>query len=284
MAPPTYGDLGKHARDIFGKGFHFGVVKLDVKTKTSSGVEFTKGCVANHETGKISGSLEGKYLLNDYNTTVTAAWNTANVISSQIELEDFLVKGLKVSVDSTYNLPTNTKDGKISAEYHHSLVNLAGDVDLNLQGGPLVNASAVLGHGPYTVGYQIAYDSAKSKLTKNNVGLSMAGNDYVFFANVNDGQVFGSSVFKKLSPELECGFTLGWTASANTTSIGVGTKYQIDETSCVRAKLNNSRQVGLGYQQKISDGISLTLSTLIDGKNFNQGGHKVGLSLEFQTQ
>ena len=31
MAPPTYGDLGKAARDVFGKGFHFGLVKLDVK-------------------------------------------------------------------------------------------------------------------------------------------------------------------------------------------------------------------------------------------------------------
>ena len=33
MAPPTYGDLGKSARDVFGKGFHFGLVKLDVKVK-----------------------------------------------------------------------------------------------------------------------------------------------------------------------------------------------------------------------------------------------------------
>jgi hypothetical protein len=30
------------------------------------------------------------------------------------------------------------------------------------------------------------------------------------------------------------------------------------------------RQLGLGYQQKIGKGISLTLSTLIDGRNFNQ--------------
>ena len=49
-----------------------------------------------------------------------------------------------------------------------------------------------------------------------------------------------------------------------------------------RAKINNSSQIGLGYQQKIRDGINITLSTLIDGKNFNQGGHKVGLALEFE--
>ena len=81
MAPPTYGDLGKSARDVFGKGFHFGLVKLDVKVredgcyntiardnifpccsmelwllfqgKSSSGVQLTSGGVTNQETGKV---------------------------------------------------------------------------------------------------------------------------------------------------------------------------------------------------------------------------------------
>ena len=43
MAPATYGDLGKTARDVFGKGYHFSLLKLEVKTKTTSGVEFTSG-------------------------------------------------------------------------------------------------------------------------------------------------------------------------------------------------------------------------------------------------
>lgn len=66
MAPPTYGDLGKNARDVFGKGYHFGLWKLDVKTKTASGVEFSYGGVSNHETGKVFGSLETKYKLKEY--------------------------------------------------------------------------------------------------------------------------------------------------------------------------------------------------------------------------
>ena len=43
MAPPSYADIGKQSRDVFGKGYHFGLVKLDVKTKTTSGVEFNAG-------------------------------------------------------------------------------------------------------------------------------------------------------------------------------------------------------------------------------------------------
>lgn len=30
-------------------------------------------------------------------------------------------------------------------------------------------------------------------------------------------------------------------------------------------------------------GIKLTLSTLLDGKNINAGGHKMGLGLEFEA-
>ena len=32
-----------------------------------------------------------------------------------------------------------------------------------------------------------------------------------------------------------------------------------------------------------SSGVTLTLSTLIDGKNFQQGGHKLGVALELEA-
>jgi len=76
---------------------------------------------------------------------------------------------------------------------------------------------------------------------------------------------------------------LGWAASKNETSLGIGCKYTLDKTASLRAKVNNSASVGLGYQQKLRDGVTLTLSTLIDGKNFQAGGHKVGLALELEA-
>lgn len=54
MAPPYYADLGKKANDVFSKGYHFGVFKLDLKTKSESGVEFTSGIISNHESGKVT--------------------------------------------------------------------------------------------------------------------------------------------------------------------------------------------------------------------------------------
>ena len=68
MSPPTYNDLGKNARDIFSKGYHFGLLKLDTKTKTKSGVEFSAGGLSNLDSGKVFGSLETKYKVPDYGT------------------------------------------------------------------------------------------------------------------------------------------------------------------------------------------------------------------------
>jgi voltage-dependent anion channel protein 2 len=66
MSPPSYNDLGKNARDVFNKGYHFGLLKLDCKTKTKSGVEFSSGGSSNQDTGKVFGSLETKYKVSDY--------------------------------------------------------------------------------------------------------------------------------------------------------------------------------------------------------------------------
>lgn len=52
MAPPHYADLGKKANDVFNKGYHFGLIKLDLKTKSDSGVEFSSGITSNQESGK----------------------------------------------------------------------------------------------------------------------------------------------------------------------------------------------------------------------------------------
>lgn len=53
MAPPPYADLGKQAREVFNSGYHFGLFKLNLKTKTASGVEFSSGGTSEHETGKV---------------------------------------------------------------------------------------------------------------------------------------------------------------------------------------------------------------------------------------
>lgn len=43
-----------------------GLVKLECRTKTSTGVNFTVSGTSNNDTGRVNASLETKYVIKDY--------------------------------------------------------------------------------------------------------------------------------------------------------------------------------------------------------------------------
>src|SRR5512142_732366 len=111
MAPPSFSDLGKQARDIFGKGYHFGLWKLDCKTKTASGIEFSTGGQSNQESGKVFGSLETKYKVSDYGFTLTEKWNTDNTLFTEVAVQDKLLEGLKLAFEGSFAPQSGNKSG-----------------------------------------------------------------------------------------------------------------------------------------------------------------------------
>jgi len=281
MAPPTYGDLGKASRDVFSKGYTFGMLKLDVKTKTSSGVEFSTGGVSNQETGKVFANFETKYKLKEYGVTFTEKWNTDNVLVTEVAAQDFM-KGVKVSLDTSFKPQTGDKSLKAKTEFKNQT--LAANADLDFKAGaPTINASVVLGYQGWLAGYNTKFDSQKSKIVGNNFSLGYAVGDLVFHTSVDNGQEFGGSVYHKVNPNLETAVNLAWSAGNNDTRFGIGCKYNLDHDTAVRAKVNNNSQIGLSYEQKLREGVTACFSTLIDGKNFNEGGHKVGFSLNLEA-
>lgn len=152
MAPPAYSDLGKQARDVFNKGYNFGVWKLDCKTKTDTGVEFSTSGHSNQETGKVFGSLETKYKVPEYGLTFSEKWNTDNTLYTDVTHTDKLVKGLKLTFEGSFAPQSGNKNGKVKASYGQDMVQVNSDVNLDLA-GPVVNASAVVGwEGMYILG------------------------------------------------------------------------------------------------------------------------------------
>ncbi|XP_076451765.1 non-selective voltage-gated ion channel VDAC2-like [Babylonia areolata] len=282
MAPPSYSDLGKAARDIFSKGYNYGFFKLKAKTKTDSGVEFTTSGSSNSDTGKVSGNLETEYKWSEYGLTFSEKWSTENVLDTEITIEDQLTEGLKITFDTSFAPQTGKKSGKIKTGYKQDYFNGNVDVDFDFA-GPTVNAAAVLGYNGWLAGYQMAFDTANSKLAKSNFAVGFTTEDFTLHTCVNDGQEFGGSIYQRCSPELETAVNLSWTSGTNATLFALGAKYTLDENSNVSCKVNNSSQIGLGYSQKLRDGVKLTLSALIEGKSINQGGHKVGLGLELEA-
>lgn len=62
MAPPSYSDLGKAARDVFNSGYVFDVLKLDLKTNQN--VEIKAGGTQHLASGAVNANLETKYVIN----------------------------------------------------------------------------------------------------------------------------------------------------------------------------------------------------------------------------
>jgi len=282
MSPPAYSDLGKQARDVFNKGYNFGVWKLDVKTKTSTGVEFSTSGHSNQETGKVFGSLETKYKVPEYGLTFSEKWNTDNTLYTDVTHTDKFLKGLKLTFEGTFAPQSGNKTGKLKANYGHDLVQVNTDVNLDLA-GPVINTSAVVGWEGWLAGYQTAFDTQKTKLVTNNFALGYTNKELAVTTSVKDGQQFDGSIFHKVNSDLSAGVQLAWTSGSNATKFGIGAQYALDKNSTVRAKISNDSLIGLGFQTKLNQGVVLSLSTLVNGKDFNSGGHKVGIALELEA-
>ncbi|XP_014677311.1 PREDICTED: voltage-dependent anion-selective channel protein 2-like [Priapulus caudatus] len=279
MAPVQYSDLGKGSRDLFSKGYNFGQIKLECKTKAANGVEFNTTGSSCNESGKVAGNLETKYKWSEYGLTFTEKWDTNNVLATMITIEDQIAKGLKLTFDSSFSPQTGKKSGQIKTAYKHDYVHVNADVDLDFA-GPQLHGCATVGHNGWLAGYQASFDTAKSTLTRNNFAIGYATDDFVLHTNVNDGQEFCGAIYQKVNDDLETAVQLSWTAGSNATRFGLAGKYTFDNDASVSAKVNNSSQLGVGYSQQIRKGVKVTLSALIESKNLNAGGHKFGIGFD----
>uniref|UniRef100_A0A8C9RTN9 Non-selective voltage-gated ion channel VDAC2 n=1 Tax=Scleropages formosus TaxID=113540 RepID=A0A8C9RTN9_SCLFO len=279
--PPSYGDLGKSAKDIFSKGYGFGLIKLDVKTKSASGVEFKTSGSSNTDTSKVNGNLETKYKWSEYGLTFTEKWNTDNTLGTEITIEDQVCRAKRLNIQVCF-LKSLKKSGKVKAAYKREYVNLGCDVDFDFA-GPTIHGAAVVGYEGWLAGYQMSFDTAKSKMTQNNFAVGYKTGDFQLHTNVNDGSEFGGSIYQKVADNLETAVNLSWTAGSNSTRFGIAAKYQLDSSASISAKVSNASLVGIGYTQTLRPGVKLNLSALIDGKSINAGGHKLGLGLELEA-
>jgi len=279
--PPVYGDLGKQARDLFSKNYHFGIVKLDGKTKTKTGIEFSTTGTSFNDTGKVSGSFDVKYKLSDHGVTFKEKWTTDNNLNTEITSEDVLAKGLKLTAELSFAPQTGKKNAVLSAAFKGDCFNSKTDLDYN-GGSPLLNTSLVLAHQGWLAGSQLGFDTTKSRLTTSNFAFGYTNDDVVLHSNVNDGQVFGASAFHKVRSDLHAGVSINWNSTNNATQFGIGGIFIVDKDTSLRAKINNQGSLGLGLTHRLREGIDLTLCANIDAKNFNQGGHKLGFGLNLE--
>jgi len=282
MAPQKYADLGKEARDLESKNFHFGVVKVEAKTKAKNGTDLTVDGTHNTDTGDVVAALETKFKYAPYGISFTEKWNTNNVITSTIGVEKEVAEGLvsKVDLDTTYAPDTGKKSVKVkTAHQYGDLLHATVDIDF---ANFALHTSGVLAYNGIHAGYQASIDTANKNLLGHNVGLLYKNNDIVFQGGIINGSKYVGSVHHQVSKNLCAAALVHWSSGSSTSLTACG-KYALDDDTHVKAKLDNQLNVGLAYVQNVKPGLQLTLSSLINAKSFEQGGHKLGLSLNFDA-
>jgi len=282
MAPPKYDDLGKDAKDLLGKNYHFGVAKFEGKSTSANKTEFVANLTHNPENDTVESSLETKWkprkdCLKGLTFSEKFATNN-NSLFCKLSYDN--IKNLVLDAEASFKRSTGDKGLKVKGAYQSEYLHAVGDVDLDFA-GPTVHGSAVFGYKNMLAGYQASYDTANSKLVANNVALGLKASDYNLNLAVLDATKFVGSVYHKVNDDMAVAAQANWDAGSDATAVSFGLKKQLDSDTFLKAKIDNKLRIGLSYAQNICGGVQVTLSSLINGKE--SSGHKIGCHLNLSA-
>ncbi|CCD71556.1 putative voltage-dependent anion-selective channel [Caenorhabditis elegans] len=279
MAPPTFADLGKSAKDLFNKGYNFGFLKIDSTTRAGDNkeVEFKSAASHNIGSGKLGGNLDVKYKIPQYGITLTEKWNTENQLGTVIEVNEQFGRGLKVTLDSLYAPHAGKRSGKVKLDWALPTARVTADVGVT--SAPVINAAGVFSRDGWLIGAAATFDSSSNKLAATSLAFGHSTPQYTLHSFVINSTDFGASLYHKVASNVEVGTQLGWKVGGNGADYALATKYAPSRDLTVRAKVNSSSQVAVAATHSLSPALKLTLST-----QFNlaaNDAHKFGLGLEF---
>ncbi|XP_017075596.1 voltage-dependent anion-selective channel [Drosophila eugracilis] len=295
MAPaPVYPDLGKLARDLFKKGYHPGIWQIDCKTLTSSGIEFFTTGFASQDNSKVTGSLQSKYKIEDYGLTLTEKWNTENWLFGEIMQKDKLAEGLMLAVEAKFQPGSNEADGKFKLGYAQENFNFLADIGLNSE--PILNCSLVLAHNEFLGGVGTEFDIGNTELKSWKVALGYTNETATLHGELKNGDSWLASLFYKANEKIDAGIEVVKASGGggggenpdeqeqggNNVIVSLGMIYHLEEDALIRAKINNVIELGLGYEQKLREGITASISAVLDCNNIKDGNHRFGVGVALQ--
>lgn len=291
--PPSYKDLGKAANDLLGKDYPLGTQTLELKTRAPNGVLF-KGAIAKDDhRDAILGEVEGKYLDAKNGVALTQTWLTNNTLKTQLEIENQLAKGLKFDLVGTLNPDKGAKSALITAIYRQPAFHGRAIVDpLN---GPTITTDAVFGQDGFLAGVDVKVDS-QGQPKSYSAALGYSAPEYsVTLRALNALTAYQASYYHRVNRDTEAGaIALYKTDKPNNVDLQVGAKTYLDAAAFIKAKVNNSGIVTLGYTQALRPGVKASFGLALDTVKFSQKGQsekpvapadaaKVGASFTFES-
>ncbi|THH00191.1 hypothetical protein EW026_g2295 [Hermanssonia centrifuga] len=286
--PPSWKDLGKSSNDLLGKDFPFAGTALEVKTSTPSNVAFKVTGNQNAKTNLINGELEAKYTDKSHGLVFTQAWTTANYLRTQVEAENHLAKGLKFDLNASLVPDGAGKTALFTTTYKQPGLHTRAFLDLFR--GPTFTADTVIGRDGFLLGAEASYNVTEGKVSRYAAAVGFSAPEYaVTLHGLGNLSTFSASYYHRVSPDVEAGAKAIYDTKATTqgVSLEVGAKAYLDSAAFVKAKINNSGVLGLGYTQALRPGVRASFGLAVDTQKLNEvtpsgPAHKLGASFTFE--
>ncbi|KAF9433636.1 Mitochondrial porin [Entomortierella beljakovae] len=286
--PAPFSDFGKSANDLLGKDFPVGQTKFELKTVAPNGVTFNVLGNKDNKSGHINGELKTKYVDYKNGLTVTETWTTGNLLTTQIELENKVAKGLKLDVTGGFLPSEGKKSAKVGVHYKQLGFNTRANIDLSK--GLTFTGDAVVSRDGFLLGSDFSYDVSGSYITRFAAAAGYTAPEYSVTLHANNSfKVFSASYYHRINADLEAGAKAVWDSKVPAdkvkapVALEVGAKLYLDRDAFVKAKVNNAGVVGLGYTQALRKGVKVSVGGLFDTTKLDQPAHKVGVSFVFDA-
>lgn len=186
-----------------------------------------------------------------------------------------LYPGLKATVAGS--LPDHSS-GKLTLDY--AVPHLNTKTVIGLTSSPALNFSATTGANGVVAGADVAYDTAKSALTKWSLGLGYMASDYKAGLILADkGDTLKASYCQTLDSSQSVGCEVVRKLNSDSTSFNVGYSKALDTGAMLKMRLASSGMGALSYQFSPAPKTSLTLSGQFDTMNLDKNT-KLGMSLD----
>ncbi|KAF9450562.1 hypothetical protein P691DRAFT_810097 [Macrolepiota fuliginosa MF-IS2] len=287
--PPSWKDLGKSANDLLGKDYPFHGATLEVKTQTPSNVAFKVTGNRDSKTDAISGDIEAKWVDRKHGLTFTEAWTTSNVLRTTVEVENQIAKGVKLDLNTTLAPEKGTKTALFNAVFKQSGLHTRAALDVFR--GPTFTADAVVGRDGFLFGAEAAYNVTEGNITRYATAVGYNAPEYaVTLQALNNLNTYTASYYHRVSRDTEAGAKALYDTKATHGGVvlEVGTKTYLDDSAFVKAKINNSGVLALGYSQQLRAGVRASFGLALDTQKLNDASphgpaHKVGVNFVFDS-
>jgi voltage-dependent anion channel protein 2 len=287
--PPSWKDLGKSSSDLLGRDFPFHAVGLEIKTKTPSNVTFRVNGTRDSKTGHIAGDLEGKYSDFKNGTVLTNTWTTANVLRSQLEVENQLAKGLKLEAHSSLHPEKGINSGLFNVTFKQP--GYHARTSLDLFHGSNITSDVVLARNGFLLGAETNYNVNDGTITRYATALGYSAPDYaITLHSLSNMRLFSASYYHRVNADVEAGAKAVYNSASasNGMNLEVGAKVYLDQTAFVKAKIASTGILGLSYTQTLRPGVKAAFSVAIDTQKISDptiGGspHRVGAQFTFEN-